>query len=277
MGMVKFFTKTAIGYTHVQTGKICQDFSACYHDDERTIITACDGHGGDIYIRSDKGSKFASEAIINVFKRVERSVFYRANRKEIEKKLRLEILCEWNALVERNLAEKPLTKRETAGLNEDKIFRLKTDPQVTYGTTLNGAMIFGNKMICASLGDGGCFVFKRGEVYPVFDDDSDENVANLTYSMCQTDAFNHLAVKIIDLPAVDGAIVFTDGLINPYRSLDNFATALVKPVVSKLLAGKSEEIDGFITEMGAKIGIGDDVSVGMLLSPEIKPKYYKGK
>ena len=71
--------------------------------------------------------------------------------------------------------------------------------------------------------------------------------------------------------------MFTDGLINPYRSLDNFATALVKPVVSKLLAGKSEEIDDFITEMGAKIGIGDDVSVGMLLSPEIKPKYYKGK
>ncbi|MFR2461912.1 MAG: protein phosphatase 2C domain-containing protein, partial [Christensenellaceae bacterium] len=245
--------------------------------DERTIITACDGHGGEIYIRSDKGSKFASEAIINVFKRVEKSVFYRANREEIEKKLRLEILCEWNALVERNLAEKPLTKRETAGLNEDKIFRLKTDPQVAYGTTLNGAMIFGNKMICASLGDGGCFVFKRGEVYPVFDDDSDENVANLTYSMCQTDAFNHLAVKIIDLPAVDGAIVFTDGLINPYRSLDNFATALVKPVVSKLLAGNSEEIDCFITEMGVKIGIGDDVSIGMLLSPEIKPKYYKGK
>lgn len=151
-------------------GKNLSGFSACYHDDERTIITACDGHGGEIYIRSDKGSKFASEAIINVFKRVEKSVFYRANREEIEKKLRLEILCEWNALVERNLAEKPLTKRETARLNEDKIFRLKTDPQVAYGTTLNGAMLFGNKMICASLGDGGCFVFKRGEVYPVFDE-----------------------------------------------------------------------------------------------------------
>ena len=277
MGMVKFFTKTAIGYTHVQTGKLCQDFSACYHDDERTIITACDGHGGEIYIRSDKGSKFASEAIINVFKRVKKSVFYRADRKEIEKKLRLEVLCEWNALVERNLSEKPLTKRETAGLDEDKIFRLKTDPQVAYGTTLNGAMLLGNKMICVSLGDGGCFIFKRGEVLPVFEDDSDENVANLTYSMCQTDAFEHLAVKIIDLQTVDGAIVFTDGLINPYRLLDNFAAAFVKPVVSKLLSGKSEEIDGFISEMGAKIGIGDDVSVGILLSPEIKPKYYKGK
>lgn len=273
--MVRFFTKTAIGYSHVKSGKICQDFSASYHDDERTIVTACDGHGGNIYIRSDRGSKFASESIINVFKRVDRGIFYRASREEIEKKLRLEILCEWNALVERDLAQKPIAKRETGDLNEEKMFRLKTDPQVAYGTTLNGAMIFGNKLFCASLGDGGCFTIRHGEVLPVFADDSEENVANLTYSMCQTDAFKHLFVKIIDLPMVDGAIVFTDGLINPYRSLENFSSALVKPVVAKLLSGKAEEIDCFITEMGAKIGIGDDVSVGILLSPEIKSRYYK--
>lgn len=90
--------------------------------------------------------------------------FYRINRKETEKKLRLEILCEWNALVERNLSEKPLTKREIAGMNEDRVFRLKTDPQVTYGATLTGAMTFGNKIICASLGDDGCFAFRHGKL-----------------------------------------------------------------------------------------------------------------
>lgn len=274
--MIKYFTKTSIGYSHLQSNIICQDFSACYHDDERTIVTACDGHGGKIYVRSDRGSKFASEAVINAFKRVGKAIFYRANREEIEKKLRLEILCEWNALVERDLSQNRISKREVAGLDEDKIFRLKTDPQVAYGTTLNGTMIFGNKLICASLGDGGCFAFKRGEVFPVFVDDSDENVANLTYSMCQTDAFKHLSVKIIDLSAVDGALVFTDGLINPYRSLENFAKAFVSPVICELIENKTEEVDSFITEMGEKIGIGDDVSVGVLLSPDIKAKYYKG-
>lgn len=274
--MIKYFSKTSIGYNHLQSNIICQDFSACYHDDERTIVTACDGHGGKIYVRSDRGSKFASEAVINAFKRVGKAIFYRANREEIEKKLRLEILCEWNALVERDLSQNRISKREVAGLDEDKIFRLKTDPQVAYGTTLNGAMIFGNKLICASLGDGGCFAFKRGEVFPVFVDDSDENVANLTYSMCQTDAFKHLSVKIIDLSAVDGTLVFTDGLINPYRSLENFAKAFVGPVICELIENKTEEVDAFITEMGEKIGIGDDVSVGVLLSPDIKAKYYKG-
>lgn len=275
--MVKYFTKTAIGYSHIRAGKVCQDYSACYHDDKRTIVTACDGHGGEIYVRSDRGSRFASEAIVNVFKRVEKPALYRADREKTEKRLRLEILCEWNALVDRDLSHKSISKRETAGLNEDKIFRLKSDPQVAYGTTLNGAMIFGNKLICVSLGDGGCFVFKRGEVFPVFDDNSDENVANLTYSMCQADAFDHLSVKIIDLSAADGVIVFTDGLINPYRSLENFGDALVCPVVSKLIAGKTTEISDFITDMGEKIGIGDDVSVGIILSSAIKQKYYKGK
>ena len=275
--MVKYFTKTAIGYSHIRAGKVCQDYSACYHDDKRTIVTACDGHGGEIYVRSDRGSRFASEAIVNVFKRVEKSALYRADREKTEKKLRLEILCEWNALVDRDLSHKSISKRETAGLNEDRIFRLKSDPQAAYGTTLNGAMIFGNKLICASLGDGGCFVFRRGEVFPVFDDNSDENVANLTYSMCQADAFDHLSVKIIDLSAADGVIVFTDGLINPYRSLENFGDALVCPDVSKLIAGKTTEISDFITDMGEKIGIGDDVSVGIILSSAIKQKYYKGK
>lgn len=273
--MVKYYSKTAIGYSHVYANKICQDFSACYHDDERTIVTACDGHGGDIYIRSDMGSKFASDAIVDVFKRLERSVFYRANREEIEKKIRLEILCEWNALVERHLSKKPIIKKETDGLDEDKIFRLKADPQVAYGTTLNGAMVFGNKLICASLGDGGCFVFKHGVIQNVFVDSDDENVANLTYSLCQSDAFERLYVKIIDLSAVDGAIVFTDGLINPYRSMDNFARSFAKPVIAKIASGCVEEVDEFIANLGGKIGIGDDVSMGIIVKPEIKSKHYE--
>ena len=112
--MVKYFTKTAIGYSHIKQNKPCQDFSASYHDDERTIVTACDGHGGAVYIRSSEGSKFASDAVINVFKRVDRSLFYRLSREDIENKLRLEILCEWNGLVEKHLSEKPIKKKETA-------------------------------------------------------------------------------------------------------------------------------------------------------------------
>ena len=50
--MCVFFTKTAIGANHLKNGLPCQDHSASYHDEERTIVTVCDGHGGALYIRS---------------------------------------------------------------------------------------------------------------------------------------------------------------------------------------------------------------------------------
>lgn len=270
-----YFSKSAVGYSHLKAKKPCQDFSACYHDEERTIVTACDGHGGDIYVRSQLGSKFASEAIMSVFKQVNRYALGGANRSDIEKKLRLEILCEWNSLVERSLAQKPLQKKEVAFLNEDAQFRLKSDPQIAYGTTLNGAMIVGNKVVCASLGDGGCLLFHKGKVTPAFDDDNDEeNVANITYSMCQSDAFNHLHVKIFDLATVDGVMVFTDGLINPYRNLENFVESFVCLAITTAARGNSSDLEKFVSEVGSKLGTGDDVSVGMILGSDIRVKYY---
>ena len=39
--MIAYFSKTNIGYSHRKEEKPCQDYSACYHDEERTILTAC--------------------------------------------------------------------------------------------------------------------------------------------------------------------------------------------------------------------------------------------
>ena len=75
--MVAYFTKTNIGYLHIKENLPCQDYSSCYHDEERTILTACDGHGGKTYIRSHVGSRYASNAIITVFQELERALFYR--------------------------------------------------------------------------------------------------------------------------------------------------------------------------------------------------------
>ena len=75
-----FFTKTETGYSHTSNGKRCQDFSASYNDEERTIVTACDGHGGNVYIRSHLGAKFASTAVIDVLREIERTAFYKGKK-----------------------------------------------------------------------------------------------------------------------------------------------------------------------------------------------------
>jgi serine/threonine protein phosphatase PrpC len=60
MNIVTFYTQ-AIGSSHISSGKPCQDNGTHYHSDGVSIAVVCDGHGGDSYVRSDIGSKLASE------------------------------------------------------------------------------------------------------------------------------------------------------------------------------------------------------------------------
>lgn len=270
-----FFTKTSIGYSHVTANKRCQDFSASYSDEERTIVTACDGHGGNAYIRSHLGSKFASDAVIDVLREIERTAFHKAKKEAVIENIRLNILCRWNALVEGHLAKNPIRMSEVTGLTEAEILSLRKNPIKAYGTTLNAAMILGTKLICVSIGDGGCFLVKSGVVIPAFTEDEDEPVANITYSLCQDDAFSHLSVAVHELTAYDGAVVCTDGMINPYQNLSNFSSGLIAPAIATLNAGKSKSLEAFVSEVGERLGTGDDVSLGIVVKDKLSSRIYK--
>ena len=270
-----FFTKSEIGYSHVNTGKRCQDFSASYNDEERTIVTACDGHGGNVYIRSHLGSKFASNAVIDVLREIEKNAFHKAKKKAVIENIRLNVLCRWNTLVEGHLAKNPLRMSEISELTNDERLSLRKNPTKAYGTTLNAAMILGTKLICVSIGDGGCFLVKGGIVTPAFAEDEDEPVANITYSLCQDDAFSHLLVSVHELSAYDGAVVCTDGMINPYQNLSNFSTGLIAPAIATLSVGKNKSLEAFVSEVGTKLGTGDDVSLGIVVKDKLPSRFYK--
>ena len=269
-----FFTKTSIGYSHVTANKRCQDFSASYSDEERTIVTACDGHGGNIYIRSHLGAKFASNAVIDVLREIEKTAFHKAKKEAVIENIRLNILCRWNALVEGHLAKNPIRMSEVTGLTEAEILSLRKNPIKAYGTTLNAAMILGTKLICVSIGDGGCFLVKNGVVTPAFAEDEDGPVANITFSLCQDDAFSHLSVSVHELSAYDGAVVCTDGMINPYQNLSNFSSGLIAPAIMNLYLGKFEQLSAFVSQVGTKLGTGDDVSLGILVKGKVSIRAY---
>ena len=270
-----FFTKTETGYSHTSIGKRCQDFSASYSDEERTIVTACDGHGGNVYIRSHLGSKFASNAVIDVLREIERTAFYKAKKEAVIENIRLNVLCRWNSLVEGHLSKNPIRMSEVSELAEAEILSLRKNPIKAYGTTLNAAMILGTKLICVSIGDGGCFLVKSGIVTPAFVEDEDEPVANITYSLCQDDAFSHLQVSVHELSAYDGAVVCTDGMINPYQNLSNFSTGLIAPAIATLSVGKNKSLEAFVSEVGTKLGTGDDVSLGIVVKDKLPSRFYK--
>ena len=62
--MITFYTQ-ALGSSHLASKKPCQDNGIHYNKDGICIAIVCDGHGGDTYVRSDKGSRIAAEVAKN--------------------------------------------------------------------------------------------------------------------------------------------------------------------------------------------------------------------
>ena len=246
--MTEAFNVTSIGNSHIKAGKLCQDHSLSYSEGDRIIVTACDGHGGEIYLRSHKGSRFASLALLHAFMEIETLSFRRYSAEEIEHNLKLKVLCEWNKLVQEDLSAHPLRKSEAAHLSEKLIETLRQNPVKAYGSTLTGAMLLGNRLICVQLGDGGCYLLKNGEIHPAFRECEDEPVANVTYSLCGEDAFDHMHASIFDMRLPDGVLLCTDGVLGPYQSIENFKRSFVRPVVRRILDGKTGEVKQFVCE-----------------------------
>ena len=57
----KSFNISVQGASHIKKNKECQDASSSYFDENIAVAVVCDGHGGNDYIRSAAGSRFAAD------------------------------------------------------------------------------------------------------------------------------------------------------------------------------------------------------------------------
>lgn len=272
--MSYIYSYSARGYSHKNNNKPCQDFSSSYKDKDRCIITCCDGHGGDAYIRSDRGSKFASTALLTEFMKITRKQLVNADE-DFLNKVKLSILCTWNSLVESDYGYNQIKTSAIKKLDEDHQFQLKHYPTKAYGTTMAGALVMDDYMLVVSIGDTEVLGIKNGELVKLFDD-TDEPVANITYSMCQEDAFDYIKAVVIKTSSVDGIILCTDGLSAPYQSYDNFLNAFIKPLFSNIIKRRdANNTTAFIDDIANELGTGDDVSLAYYVSSRIPKKYYE--
>lgn len=276
----KIFNTTSIGYEHLRRDIVCQDNSASYFDEERGIITVCDGHGGSIYLRSDKGSKFACESFIEVFKTIDKDITIDAFTPEFISQLKLKLICYWNDLVnnefiinedfediDENFIDNNLTPDEISKLSEGQLERIKQHKATLYGTTMLGCLVINDLLISVQLGDGLLVYIDKDEVMHVPFIDIDDNVANFTSSLCQEDAFEHIHIKVERLDNIKYVLVCTDGVVNSYQAYDKYLNNFASPIVKILLNEENGEeiVKNFIEELGKEKGIGDDVSLGVMI------------
>ncbi len=265
--MVFLYNKSVTGYNHKKVGSICQDYSDSFYDGKFQIITACDGHGGNIYFRSDVGSKLASDSIMIVFSKYnERKIEQMILNKNFDK-LKLDILCMWNILVEQHYNLNKFSEEELFNLDEEDIRRLEKNYTIAYGSTLNAVVVTNKYLICIQVGDGGIFLLKNKKADIAFLD-NDENVANITQSLCGDDVFNHLYITTYEKSKYLGAIICTDGLLTPYKTLNNFHENFILPYIENFKIINKESIkrmDEFIEKLGNEDGVGDDVTLSSVL------------
>lgn len=84
-----------------------------------------------------------------------------------------------------------------------------------------------------------------------------------------------MSARIFDMRSLDGVLICTDGILGPYQSTENFKRSFVRPVVRRVLDGKVGEVKEFVCDLGLRSGIGDDVSLAMILKDSTRSRYYR--
>lgn len=223
--MFKGLNKTVIGASHITAGTKCQDWSTVKITDEYCLAVVADGHGSKKHFRSDIGSKAAVHAVCDTIENFCENMqnFEKAFIKNpdniISKIQKKTILC-WNDIVNNYHSAVPVKPEETAMLTDEEYNDLKLES--IYGTTLIAVFMTTHFCFGIQLGDGSMVIVNDdgSTVMPIEDDESCP--ANLTASMCNSNAFDLFSrfYRIGSTPIA--MLVSTDGLYTSFNSKESF-------------------------------------------------------
>jgi serine/threonine protein phosphatase PrpC len=258
--LIKFALK-AQGLSHIEKDVPCQDSADAVlgHNNTTGIACAADGHGGNKYFRSGRGSNFA----VNIALRSLNDFYSSITKKAINdmqsklKQLEANIIYKWRNAVMDDLKNNPLTEVETEVCNENNI---QSDDPVIYGTTLLAALVSDCLWFAIHIGDGLCVVLENEErIYsPIHED---ERLAfGRTTSLCDNDSINNFR-ESYGFSRIIGITVATDGMTDSFES-DKYLR-FNKELYDKfsLFPVRAEtELKDFIPKLSER-GSRDDISI----------------
>ncbi|MDR3341738.1 MAG: protein phosphatase 2C domain-containing protein [Treponema sp.] len=261
----KAFASSTIGAHHRKHGKECQDDSRHVTDEIMAVAVVADGHGGDAYFRSRRGSRFAVESAlqgIQEFIRIRRE--YGAPETEsaegLLRNLVKNILVSWHDKVEQDYTTDRFSPDE-----QEKAAQKNKQPYHAYGTTLIAVAITEDYWFGLHIGDG-----KAVALYP--DGSFDQPIPwdercflNVTTSICDDDAAD--TCRIYYSPEKPVAVfIGSDGVDDSYPIHENekYLYHLYRTIAINFadegFETTCQQVQGFLPSLTEK-GSGDDVSV----------------
>ncbi len=269
------FAHSVIGQSHVKAGTPCQDASLCVSTKKYTLAAVADGHGGDQYLRSDTGSRFAVQAarecmtdsaVLHALKTVDKG------RESIIAQLKRSIVGRWNTLITEHLNENPFADEELSEIPQKYAdrYRAGESPETAYGSTLIAVLWTESFLLVLQIGDGSCIILSdESELsQPVPADE--KCFLNMTTSLCDADAVHEIRhYYSANLPAA--VLVGTDGIDDCFageEKLYSFYRVILSSFLEKDEDVAITELTDYLPRMSEK-GSGDDISIGMILDREI--------
>lgn len=272
------FSATEVGYNHTKIGKVCEDASDFYDDDDMHICVVADGHGSDNYPRTDRGSEMAVNSAIKCIV----DFVKEANADDVlldEKhgfpmlvQLAKSILMDWHNSIEFDYENNPFTEAELSVVSEKYKTRYLNENaedrriEKAYGCTLIVFVVTERYSFGMQIGDGKCiYIDGNGEfLEPIPWDDNCQ--LNVTTSICDDDSIEEFRFFITnETPAA--VFCGSDGIDDSYSNTDELY-ALYRSIL-KIFAehgvdvGKNE-IKEYLPVLTKK-GSGDDVSIGLIM------------
>ena len=289
------FHKTIIGYSHILENKACQDFSLSYKDDTMSVAIVSDGHGGEPYFRSNRGSKIACECALNMIckfvSNVEDSIFKEkpftqasflnlsANGIKMSetdlamRQLLSSIIYHWGIRIEEDYKNSEITQWERENVPDETLqaFKESKTPEKAYGCTLMCYVQTKSYWFAFHIGDGKCVSLHESD--PIWKEPipwDDKCFLNKTTSLCETDSLNSFRYCYCGDGNVPLAVFLgSDGIDDTFGEGDSLAEFYIK--LSKELICESKEyllsdLERALPELSQK-GSKDDMSIACVYDP----------
>lgn len=282
------FNHTCIGYSHLQSGKPCQDASYSETSDRMSIAIVSDGHGGAIHSRSDTGAQLAIFAAQGVIETHPLSDWENPDKRQ---ELFNEIVDTWTVLTINhyydNLTEQAIAQLPLFPDVEQSIRNITT----LYGCTLMAACVHAEGWFAFQIGDGKCvtihplqtdldfpennskFLIPNSKLVTEPIPDDDRCFLNMTTSLCDPNAATEFRFYGGNNDTIPVAIFLgSDGIDNSWgtdEALHNFYIEVLKHCTS------AENVTHDLAEALPQLsqaGSQDDMSVAAIVDKDLLSK-----
>lgn len=282
------FNHTCIGYSHLQSGKPCQDASYAETSDRMSIAIVSDGHGGAIHSRSDTGAQLAIFAAQGVIEAHPLSDWENPDRRQ---ELFNEIVNTWTVLTidhyYDNLTEQAIAQLPLFPDVEQSMRNITT----LYGCTLMAACVHAEGWFAFQIGDGKCvaihplqtdldfpennskFLIPNSKLVTEPVPDDERCFLNMTTSLCDLNAATEFRFCGGNKDTVPVAIFLgSDGIDNSWgtdEALHNFYIEVLKHCTS------AENVTHDLAEALPQLsqaGSHDDMSVAAIVDKDLLAK-----